>query len=195
MITVVLSAAIATCINIPTVIITTGIIVIMVIIIAFQVALQFLSDRPLKVQLLPSSTIISLPCAWEKVLLWAYLTPYTSHLTPHTSHPTPHTSHITPHTSHLTPHTSHITPHSPPQHSAGGSHVATRPDSRGRAVAGQMFAANPHVLVKFRCMLCIAMSFLYVRNALLIFIAYYVYQLSICMYILYTIVHMHIIYT
>jgi hypothetical protein len=32
-----------------------------------QVALQFLSDRPLRVQLIPSNTIISLPCAWDKV--------------------------------------------------------------------------------------------------------------------------------
>ncbi len=38
------------------------------------------------------------------------------------------------------------------QHTAGGSHVATRADSKGRAtVGGEMFAANPHVLVKFRC--------------------------------------------
>jgi hypothetical protein len=32
-----------------------------------QVALQFLSDRPLRLQLLPSSTNISLPCSWEQV--------------------------------------------------------------------------------------------------------------------------------
>jgi hypothetical protein len=32
-----------------------------------QIALQFLSDRPLKIQLLPSNTNISLPCSWEKV--------------------------------------------------------------------------------------------------------------------------------
>ena len=39
------------------------------------------------------------------------------------------------------------------QHTAGGSHVATRADKKGRAVAGEMFGANPHVLVKFRCWL------------------------------------------
>ena len=32
-----------------------------------QVALQFLSDRPLRLQLLPSSTNVSLPCSWEQV--------------------------------------------------------------------------------------------------------------------------------
>jgi ribosomal protein S5 len=38
------------------------------------------------------------------------------------------------------------------QHTAGGSHVATLPDKKGGGVVvgGEMFAVNPHVLVKFR---------------------------------------------
>ena len=38
------------------------------------------------------------------------------------------------------------------QHTAGGSHVAMLPDKKGGGVVvgGEMFAVNPHVLVKFR---------------------------------------------
>ena len=72
------------------IIITTIIVVIITVIVAImQVALQFLSDRPLKVQLLPSSTIVSLPCAWEKVgrVTYAFFTSHPTHIfAQHESH-------------------------------------------------------------------------------------------------------------